>query len=466
VKRVINFLFFILLVGALFAQGKAKYVFFFIGDGMGMNQVNGTEMYLAEKAGYIGAQSLQFTQFPVTGIVTTFSLHNSVTDSAAAGTALATGSKTVNGTLGLDGEGNRLTSVAEKAKKAGRKVGITTSVSVDHATPAAFYAHQSGRSMAYEISLDLIEAGFDFYAGSGFVKPDKTSDNQNAPNVFGLFDSAGYIVAKGYNDFKNKSSKASKIILIQEDGKAVDALPYAIDQKADDLTLTQITESAIASLSKNAPKGFFLMVEGGKIDWACHSNDATTVFDEVVDMDNAIKVAYEFYKKHPKETLIIVTADHETGGIHLGTGKYALNLTALQYQKCSQDALSDRIKDLRKSKPQVSWEDIRTLLSETMGFWKELPLTWSQEKKLRDTYEESFSEASNARMEKNLYSENEPLAAKAREVINEIAMIGWGSGGHSAGYVPVFAIGADAQLFMGKMDNTDIPKRIAKAGGY
>ncbi|KAA6320523.1 Alkaline phosphatase, partial [termite gut metagenome] len=434
--------------------------------GMGMNQVNGTEMYLAEKAGYIGTQSLQFTQFPVTGIATTFSLRNSVTDSAAAGTALATGSKTVNGTLGLDGEGNRLTSVAERAKKAGRKVGITTSVSVDHATPAAFYAHQSGRNMAYEIALDLIEAGFDFYAGAGFVRPDRTYDNQNASNVFGLFESAGYTVAKGYNDFQSKSSKANKIILIQEDGKTVDALPYSIDQKADDLTLTQITEGAIASLSKNAPKGFFLMVEGGKIDWACHGNDAATVFDEVVDMDNAIKVAYEFYKKHPKETLIIVTADHETGGIHLGTGKYELNLKALQYQKCSQDALSNRIKDLRKSKPQVSWEDIRTLLSEAMGFWKELPLTWSQERKLRDTYEESFSTASNARMEKNLYSESEPLAAKAKEVINEIAMIGWGSGGHSAGYVPVFAIGADAQLFMGKMDNTDIPKRVAKAGGY
>ncbi|KAA6346670.1 Alkaline phosphatase [termite gut metagenome] len=465
-KRVINILFFILLAGALSAQGKAKYVFFFIGDGMGMNQVNGTEMYLAEKAGYIGAQSLLFTQFPVTGIVTTFSLRNSVTDSAAAGTALATGSKTTNGTLGLDVDGNRLASVAEKAKRAGRKVGITTSVSVDHATPAAFYAHQSGRNKSYEIALDLIEAGFDFYAGSGFLRPDSTYDNRNASNVFGLFESAGYTVARGYNDFKSNSSKASKIILIQEDGKAVKALPYAIDRKAGDLTLTQITESAIASLSKNAPKGFFLMVEGGKIDWACHDNDAATAFDEVVDMDNAIKVAYEFYKKHPKETLIIITADHETGGIHLGTGKYALNLKALRNQKCSQDALSDRIKDLRKSKPQVSWEDVRTLLSETMGFWKELPLTWLQERKLRDTYEESFSETSNARMEKNLYSESEPLAAKAKEVINEIAMIGWGSGGHSAGYVPVFAIGADAQLFMGKMDNTDIPKRIAKAGGY
>ncbi|KAA6350072.1 Alkaline phosphatase [termite gut metagenome] len=465
-KRFINLLFFFLLVSVLFAQGKAKYVFFFIGDGMGMSQVNGTEMYLAEKAGYMGVQPLQFTQFPVAGMVTTFSVRNSVTDSAAAGTALATGSKTVNGAVGLDEQGNRLTSIAEKAKKAGQKVGIVTSVSIDHATPAAFYAHQSGRNMAYEISLDLIEAGFDFYAGSGFLRPDKTYTNQSAPDMFGLFEASGYTVAKGYNDFKNKSSKGGKIILIQEEGEVVDALPYAIDRKADDLTLTQITEGAIASLSKNAPRGFFLMVEGGKIDWACHDNDVATAFNEVVDMDNAIKVAYEFYKKHPKETLIIVTADHETGGIYLGTGKYEMNLKVLSCQKYSREALSDHIKDLRKSKPQVSWEDMKALLGETMGFWKELPLTWMQERKLRDTYEESFSKTDKISMEKSLYSESEPLAVKAIELINEMAMVGWGSGGHSASYVPVFAIGVDAQLFFGKMDNTDIPKRVAKAAGY
>lgn len=96
------------------------------------------------------------------------------------------------------------------------------------------------------------------------------------------------------------------------------------------------------------------MVEGGKIDWACHSNDVATVFNEVKDMDNAIKVAYEFYKKHPKETLIVVTADHETGGIVLGTGKYELNLKALQYQNHSADGLSQRISELKKSKRQQS----------------------------------------------------------------------------------------------------------------
>ena len=208
------------------------------------------------------------------------------------------------------------------------------------------------------------------------------------------------------------------------------------------------------------------MVEGGKIDWACHANDAATVFNEVKDMDNAIKVAYEFYKKHPKETLIVVTADHETGGIVLGTGKYELNLKALQHQKHSADGLSQRISELRKSKGnKVTWEDMKTFLGEEMGFWKQFPLSWEQEKTLRDEFEKSFVK-NKVVFAESMYSKSEPMAARAKEVMDEIAMIGWVSGGHSAGYVPVFAIGAGSQLFGEKIDNTEIPKRIAKAAGY
>nr|WP_320057350.1 alkaline phosphatase [uncultured Bacteroides sp.] len=465
-KRFVYALIFVLVSGAAFAQGQAKYVFFFIGDGMGVNQVNGTEMYLAEKAGRIGTTPLLFTQFPVASVATTFSATNSVTDSAAAGTALSTGTKTYNGAICVDQKKNSLTTVAEKAKKAGKRVGVATTVSIDHATPAAFYAHQASRKMYYEIATDLPKAGFDFYAGSGFLSPDKTIDKKDAPSIYPMFDKAGYVLAKGYDEFKTKASKANKIILVQRDGKAVDAVPYAIDSKSDDLTLTQITEAAISFLTKDAKKGFFVMLEGGKIDWACHNNDAATAFNEVVDMDNAIKVAYEFYKKHPKETLIVVTADHETGGIGLGTGKMELNLKALQSQKVSQEVLSANISALRKSKNNhVSWDDVETLLSEQMGFWKELPISWEQEKKLRDEYENSFVK-NKVVFEKSEYAESEPLAAKAKEVMDEISMVGWVSGNHTAGYAPVYAVGAGADLFIGKMDNTDIPKRIAKAAGY
>lgn len=466
-KRFINALFFVLIACAVFGQGKAKYVFYFIGDGMGVNQVNGTEMYLAAQEGRIGTKSLRFTQFPVVSMITTFSSTNSVTDSSAAGTALAAGEKTYNGAIGVDDNEERLTSVAEMAKRSGKKVGVTSSVSIDHATPAAFYAHQKKRTMYYEIALDLPKAGFDFYGGAGFLKPTTTFSKTEAPSIFPIFEDAGYTIARGYNDFKAKSSSADKMVLIQPETANSGMLTYAIDRKEGDLKLSEITESAIEFLTRNNDSGFFLMQEGGSIDWACHDNDAATTFKEIIDMDEAIQVAYEFYLKHPDETLIVVTADHETGGMGLGRGKYELNLKALDYQKTSPGVLSIKIRELRKAKDhKVSWKEVKHLLGEEMGFWRELSLTKEQEKKLKDCYEETFSPSWNAKMEKSMYTKSEPLAAKAKEVMNEIAMVGWISGGHTAGYVPVYAIGADSHLFTGKMDNTDIPKRIAVAGGY
>ena len=464
-RRLMYVLLFALLTSGMTHAQQAKYVFYFIGDGMGVNQVNGTEMYLAELEGRIGIKPLLFTTFPVAGMATTFSATNSVTDSSAAGTALSTGEKTYNGAIGMDDNKNVLQTVAERAKKAGKKVGVTTSVSVDHATPAAFYAHQPNRSMYYEIALDLPKAGFDFYAGGGFLKPTTTADKKEAPSIFPIFEENGYTIARGLDEYKSKAAQADKMILIQKEGAEPSCLPYAIDRKEGDLTLAEITESAISFLTKGKDKGFFLMVEGGKIDWACHSNDPATTFNEVVDMDNAVRVAYEFYKKHPKETLIVITADHETGGLGLGTAKYELQLKSLVNQKESQEVLSRSITDLRKMNRPVSWEEVKSLLAEKMGFWKELPLTWEQEKMLRDEYEESFVKK-HVVFEQSLYSKTEPLAAAARKVMSRIAMVGWTSGNHTAGYVPVYAIGAGSNLFMGKMDNTEIPKRIAKAGGY
>ena len=465
IRRHVAVLLVIFLVSTVWAQ-QAKYVFYFIGDGMGVNQVNVAEMYLAEQEGRIGVKPLLFTTFPAGTMATTFSATNSVTDSSAAGTALATGEKTYNGAVSMDDDKNVLSTVAERAKKAGRKVGIATSVSVDHATPAAFYAHQPNRSRYYEIALDLPKAGFDFYAGSGFLKPTTTADKKEAPNVFPIIEEAGYTIARGLDEYKEKAADAKKMILIQKEGAEPSCLPYAIDHEEGDLTLPEITESAVSFLSKGNKKGFFLMVEGGKIDWACHSNDPVTVFEEVIDLDNAVRVAYEFYKKHPKETLIVVTADHETGGMGLGIGKYELHLKSLLNQKQSQDLLSKAITDLRKDKAgKASWNEIKDLLTEKMGFWKELPLTWEQEKMLRDEYEQSFVK-NKVVFEESLYARTEPLAAAARKVMSQIAMVGWTSSSHTAGYVPVFAIGAGADLFTGKMDNTEIPKRIAKAAGY
>ncbi len=138
----------------------------------------------------------------------------------------------------------------------------------------------------------------------------------------------------------------------------------------------------------------------------------------------------------------------------------------MQYQKLSQEQLTHEIQALRTAKKnKVSWEDVRALLSEKLGFWKEVKLSDKQEARLKDIYTKSFGKGG-AKMEKDLYAENEQLAAEAIRIMDAIALVGWTSGGHSAGVVPVYAIGAGSQLFTGKLDNTDIPKKIAEAGGY
>ena len=460
--------FFMLSILWTFAQ-EAKYVFYFIGDGMGVNQVQGTEYYLGELEGKTGISPLQFPQFPYSTVATTFSATNRVTDSAAAGTALATGHKTKNGAIGvLKDLQTPVNSVAVWAKNSGKRVGVATSVSVDHATPASFYAHVAGRGSYYNIGKDLYKAGFDFYAGSDFLQPTNT-DNANDENLYDMADKNGYVIARGYKDYLKKSKKADKMILFQTEAASKQdrsAIPYAIDRTKADLTLQEITRSAVNFLSKDASKGFFLMVEGGKIDWACHSNDAATVFQEVIDFDNAIKVAYDFYAQHPDETLIVITADHETGGIVLGTGPYELNLQVLKNQKVSEGGFTKIVNQLRtKTKNQVSWKEIKQALKENFGFWDTVQLSDKQEARLKAVYESSLKNQQ-VKLEKSEYAQDEPIASEAKRIIDEIALVGWTSGGHSAGYVPVFAIGAGAELFQGRIDNTEIPLKIAKAAGY
>lgn len=467
-KRILAALAVLFLAWNVWAEGTAKYVFYFIGDGMGVNQVNGTETFLAALDGRIGTRPLQFAQFPNVALATTFSATNGVTDSAAGGTALATGKKTKNGVLGmLTDQKTSISSIAEQAKKSGKSVGIATSVSVDHATPASFYAHVPNRSLYYQIGKDLIRAGFDFYAGSDFLEPNDPK-KKDTKDLYTACEEAGYTIARGYEDYQKKASDAARMILFQTEKasqKDRSRIPYAIDRTSEDLTLEHITQAGIDFLSQNSPEGFFMMVEGGAIDWACHANDAATTFRETEDLDQAIRVAYDFYKQHPDETLIVVTADHETGGISLGTGAYEMHTQVLQYQKRSISSYSAELSRLREQyKNQLTWDLVKENLKENFGFWKEIQLSENQTKKLKTAFEEM--QKGIATNSKTLYQNDEYLATVAKEIINSIARVGWQSGGHSNGYVPVFAIGCGASAFHGRIDNTYIPQLISKAAGY
>lgn len=458
-KRFFSTLSILLIALVGFAEGKAKYVFYFIGDGMGVNQVNAAETYLGALEGRIGIKELCFPSFPNVALINTQSATNGVTDSAAGGTALSTGNKTKNGALGvLKDLATPVTSIAEWAQKADAAVGITTSVSIDHATPASFYAHVGSRNESYKIGEQLTKTDVDFFAASDFVSPNNPN---GGADLYEQAKSNGFTIARGYKDYQKKSKKADKMILFQtEEASKVDrgSIPYALDRTKDDLSLQDITRAAINFLMKkqDGKDGFFLMVEGGKIDWACHANDPVFV-SEVIDLDNAVKVAYEFYQQHPDETLIVVTADHETGGLALGRGPYELNLKAISHQRMSMVKLERELKAMKDAKgDKFTWEEAKKFLTENFGFWENIKVSGDQTARLERSWNEFKEGKSGA----------DRLCNTVKHIISECALIGWQSGGHSNGYVPAFAIGAGAEQFHGRFDNTDISKKIAKAAGW
>ncbi|NQD70359.1 alkaline phosphatase [Sphingobacterium shayense] len=457
---------FLFVFSNLFAQQKPKYIFVLIGDGMGLNQINLTEVYLAAQQDKNAVFPLSFSVFPFATFATSYSLSHGITDSAAGGTALAVGRKTKNGVIAMDSAATTsYKSIAYAAKEAGLKVGITTSVSIDHATPASFYANQANRNMYYEIGLDLMKSDFDFFGGAGFLSPEKTYAKEKAPSLFPQFEKSGYRLLYGLNEYKNVENKGDKIILMNNKGEDNVALKYAIDQKSTDMKLADITDAAIQSLSTDNEKGFFLMVEGGKIDWASHANDAATTIKEVLDFNEAVKRVIAFYEKHPEETLIVVTADHETGGIGIGNGSSRLETKILAEQRVSHKELSNRISALRGEGKTPSWEEVKGVLTENLGLFSTIKVKNEDEEKLRGIYERSFVDHQD-QTAKSLYATDDKLANEALKVLNRIATVSWASGNHSAAYIPVFAIGAGSEIFSHKMENVDIPKKIASVAGW
>ena len=380
-------------------EKDAKYVFYFIGDGMGATHVAAAEAYKAQERGVIGMDPLCFTQFPVMGEAVSCSASNIITDSSAAGTALSTGEKTKNGMLCIAPDSTTIQkSISYKIHDAGYSVGVMSTTPINHATPAAFYGHNIKRGNYYEIGKELPATGFEFFAGGGMYHPNGKEGNEEV-SLWDMMTEGGYTLAYGYDDFKTKQD-ADHIVLIQSEGSE-EICPYALGRPEGALTLSQIVEAAITVLERN-PKGFFLMAEGGLIDWTAHSQDLAGTIFETLDFDEAIAVAYKFYKRHPKETLIVVTADHETGGLALGSRGYNYDLTVI-----------DEIKNASAT------TDVEQYM-------------------------------------------NNPQSIDS---VNVKARVGWTTYSHCGGPVPVWAIGTHASLFAGRQDNTDLPKKICAAMG-
>ena len=286
---------------------------------MGNTHVAAAESYLSYKAGKLGGEQLRLTTFPVFGTATSHSASHQVTCSSASGTAIACGEKANNGTVGINKDSVKIQSVAYALKEAGYKIGIMSSVPVNHATPASFYAHNHYRGNYYEISSEIPQTGFDFFGGSGFLQ--YTGPNGDLEPTDAYLEKNGYVVSYGIEEFKKESKGQDKMVFCQESNRQESAANYVSgNEVAEDASLAEMVDLAINFLGDEKP--FFIMCEGGAIDWEAHDNRTMPMVNEVLEFDKAIQVAYDFYLKHKDETLIVVTADHETGGITLGSAGY------------------------------------------------------------------------------------------------------------------------------------------------
>ena len=299
-----------------------KYIFMFIGDGMSFPQTQITADYYSALADtndndiLEAAKRLNFMNFPVVGSANTYDSSSFCPDSASTATSLSTGHKTYSGTINMDESmTTEYETIAEKLKsQMGYKIGVVSTVNLNHATPAAYYAHQASRNNYYEIGVEMVESGFDYFAGGALKKP--TGNNKDQESVYDLAEKAGYNVVRTYADAEKLTAEDGKSILIAETLADSDAMSYNNDAVKGEWKLADYVEKGIEMLDND--NGFFMMVEGGKIDWACHANDAKSTISDTLALANGVSRALDFYNEHPDETLIIVTGDHETGGLTIG----------------------------------------------------------------------------------------------------------------------------------------------------
>ena len=309
VKKAIAAAGVILLTASASYAADLKYIFYFIGDGMGVAEVTNAQWF--NKDVLKSETPLLMTTFPVVSMITTHSASSGVTDSAAAGTALSTGHKTKNGMLGMNADTVAVTSIAKTLFDNGYGVGLVTTVAIDDATPAAFYTHVPNRGMFYEIGKDLAASGYQFAAGASLRGRRDKNGKEN--DLMDHFKKNNVAVSYGMDGIDKNAKR--QLVLSPFHEKMNNEIGMAIDSLENALTLPELTQACLNHLMRTNPNRFFMMVEGGSIDHNGHSNDGGSSVREVKNFDNALKIAYDFYKKHPKETLIIVTADHETGGM-------------------------------------------------------------------------------------------------------------------------------------------------------
>lgn len=462
---------FVLAVPTLAEEAAApKYVFMFIGDGMGNPQVTATQYYLGAKQNPDSAlpvpAQIAFTGFESIGLMTTYDASSFCPDSASTATSMASGEKTLSGVLNYNVEKtDSFKLVTEYAKEAGMKVGVISSVSLDHATPAAYYAKAQSRNEYYNIAVQGLAGGVvDFIGGGSYLKPE---DDGTQQNLLSIAEANGFQIADTLEGIRALNAESGRVLAVSPDLGGSSAMQYEIDrvrlesEGQDILSLAEIVDAGIRVLDNE--NGFFMMAEGGKIDWSCHANDAMTSIMDTIALSDAVEVALGFAEQHPEETLIIVTADHETGGMTIGFAAtaYDTHFGYLTNQTISFEAFDGVIASLRDD--NASFEDALAQVARYYGLTtepeKELSLTETELQRLEDAYALSMQAAQErviGEHEQLLYGGYEPFSMAVSHIINNKAGLSFTSYAHTGLQIPVYATGVGAANFSGLYDNTDI----------
>lgn len=466
-------------------KGTPKYVFVFVGDGMSYPQIQSAAYYTGkDAAGIVDAvkkssnpsdspemKALSFYQFPVAGSASTYDATSFAPDSASTATSIFTGYKTHSSSINVDiTKKIKYRTIAEQLRDQKKyKIGVISTVNLNHATPAATYAHQASRKSNYPIGLELVASNFDYFAGGALMEPQ--DKNKDKTSIYELAKNSGYKVCFDQKSASNLRN-GDKALVVAETLADSDSMSYDNDRKDGEWALRDYVRKGIEVLDNKT--GFFMMVEGGKVDWACHANDARSSIADTLALSEAVEEAIEFYNRHPKETLILVTADHETGGLTIGYAgtDYNLFFRTLDSQKISYAKFdSDYVSAYKKN--GTSFAEVMADVEKLFGLKVDgsngssknggLVLTEYELGRIKAAYEKTIKNDKNRnQMEYDIYGTYEPLTITITHVLNAKSGLGWTSNSHTGLPVPVFALGAGQEEFKGFYDNTEIYKKMAK----
>ena len=357
------------------------------------------------------------------------------------------------------------------------RIGIVTSTSLNHATPAAFYAHADSRKDYYDIAVQMAESDFDYFGGGGIYRP--TGSDEDQVSAYTLLEENGYTVADTPEEIEALDAASGKAYAVSPVLQGSEMMPFAIDAEEGGLALADFVRKGIDVLDNE--NGFFMMCEGGKIDSACHANDAATAMAEVLAFADAVQEAVEFMGEHPGETLILVTADHETGGMALGytMTEYDTDLAVLQNQKASYYEFTALITHMQENDPDLTLSDVLPAIGEYFGLCApgssseksanaNSVLTDEEYTRLKEAFAEAIKPGSQRddSVEAVLkYGGYNPLTVTLTHIMAERAGIGWTTYYHTGGLVPVYATGTGAEAFAGSYDDTDIFNKLVDIFG-